>query len=230
MLYLNNIWWRHGLTHFLRWWLFVPGIQWSPAQRPVMQGWIAPFHFLFLFLYFKYILQGKPFSYTVLPWCAVVIILTKLWKTMEWPLKWDTLTLTGCHDNEIGRQAINSFHNNILASWYKYSGRKGKCLTRLHHYQMFQTFKRIMFIYTSQLIFFHDVRLRMPWWRHQIETFSALLEICAGNSPVTGEFPAQRRVTRSFDVFYDLCLNKRFSKQMMRLVIRDAISPIMTSL
>ena len=37
------------------------------------------------------------------------------------------------------------------------------------------------------------------WWRHQMETFSASLAICAGNSPVTGEFPAQRPVTRSFD-------------------------------
>ena len=42
------------------------------------------------------------------------------------------------------------------------------------------------------------------WWRHQMETFSALLTICAGNSPVTGEFPAQRPVTRNFDVFFDL--------------------------
>ena len=52
-----------------------------------------------------------------------------------------------------------------------------------------------------------------PWWRHQMETFSALLAICAGNSPVTGEFPAQRPVTRSFLVFFDLRLNKRLSKQ-----------------
>ena len=51
------------------------------------------------------------------------------------------------------------------------------------------------------------------WWRHQMETFSALLAICAGRSPVTGEFPAQGPVTRSFDVFFDLCLNKRLSKQ-----------------
>ena len=42
---------------------------------------------------------------------------------------------------------------------------------------------------------------------------SALLAICAGNSPVTGEFPAQRPVTRNFDVFFDLRLNKRLSKQ-----------------
>ena len=39
-----------------------------------------------------------------------------------------------------------------------------------------------------------------PWWRHQMETFSALLVRCAGNSPVPGDFPAQRPVTRSFDV------------------------------
>ena len=55
--------------------------------------------------------------------------------------------------------------------------------------------------------------LHASWWRHQMETFSALLAICAGNSPVSGEFPAQRPVTRSFDVFFDLRLNKRSSKQ-----------------
>ena len=44
-----------------------------------------------------------------------------------------------------------------------------------------------------------------------METFSALLAICAGNSPVTGEFPAQRPVTRSFDVFFDLHQNKWLS-------------------
>ena len=52
-----------------------------------------------------------------------------------------------------------------------------------------------------------------PWWRHQMEASSALLAICAGNSPVTSKFPAQRPVTRSFDVFFDLRLNKRLSKQ-----------------
>ena len=46
-----------------------------------------------------------------------------------------------------------------------------------------------------------------------MEAFSALLVICAGNLPVPGEFPAQGPVTRSFDVFFDLCLKKRLSKQ-----------------
>ena len=51
------------------------------------------------------------------------------------------------------------------------------------------------------------------WWRHQMETFSALLAICARNSPVPGEFTAQKPVTRSFDVYFDLHPNKRLSKQ-----------------
>ena len=46
-----------------------------------------------------------------------------------------------------------------------------------------------------------------------METNSALLAFCAGNSPVTGEFPVQRPVTLSFDVFFDLSLNKRLNKQ-----------------
>ena len=53
----------------------------------------------------------------------------------------------------------------------------------------------------------------VSWWRHQMETFSALLAICAGNSPVPGDFPTQRPVTRSFDVYFDLRPNKRLSKQ-----------------
>ena len=46
-----------------------------------------------------------------------------------------------------------------------------------------------------------------------METFSAPWALCAGNSPVTGEFSAQRPVPWSFDVFFDLRLNKRLSKQ-----------------
>ena len=44
-------------------------------------------------------------------------------------------------------------------------------------------------------------------------TFSAYLVLCEGNPPVTGGFPSQRPVTRSFDVFFDLRMKKRSSKQ-----------------
>ena len=50
------------------------------------------------------------------------------------------------------------------------------------------------------------------WWRHQMETFFALLALCAGNSPVTGEFTANRPVMRSFGGFFYLRLNKPLSK------------------
>ena len=55
-----------------------------------------------------------------------------------------------------------------------------------------------------------------------METFSALRAICAGNSPITGEFPEQRPVTRSFDgeagdlrrhrAHYDVSVKERFSE------------------
>ena len=62
----------------------------------------------------------------------------------------------------------------------------------------------------------HDVGnsgAEVSWWRHQMETFFMLLALCVGNSPVTGEFPSQKPVTRSLDFFFDLRLNKRLSKQ-----------------
>ena len=49
-----------------------------------------------------------------------------------------------------------------------------------------------------------------------METFSALLAFYAGNSPVTGEFPAERPVTLSFDVFFDLRPDEQLSKHWRR--------------
>ena len=50
----------------------------------------------------------------------------------------------------------------------------------------------------------------LTWWRHQMETFPALLALCEGNPPVTGG------VTRGCDVFFDLRLNKLLNKQSRR--------------
>ena len=46
-----------------------------------------------------------------------------------------------------------------------------------------------------------------------METSSSLLGLCARNSPVTGEFPARKPETWSFDIFFDVRLKKRLSKQ-----------------
>ena len=48
------------------------------------------------------------------------------------------------------------------------------------------------FIIQDKPVFvFHEqkIQLPIPWLRHQMETFSALPSLCAGNLPVTGEFP-----------------------------------------
>ena len=84
-----------------------------------------------------------------------------------------------------------------------------------------------------QTNFYHNTNQRKQldaWWRHQMETFSALLALFEGNPPATGGFLSQRPVMRSFDFFY-LRRTKHLSKQSWGLwFIWDAIAPIMTSL
>ena len=48
-------------------------------------------------------------------------------------------------------------------------------------------------------------------WRHQMETLSTLLALSEGKPPVTGGFPSQRPVMQSFDVFFNLHLDKWLS-------------------
>ena len=50
------------------------------------------------------------------------------------------------------------------------------------------TWKSVLHFW-SYLQGMHWSQIDSSWWRHQMETFSALLAICAGNSPVPGEFP-----------------------------------------
>ena len=52
------------------------------------------------------------------------------------------------------------------------------------------------------------------------ENISASLALCSGNSPVNGEFPSQRPVTWSFDIFFDVGLNKWLSKSRHVGVLR----------
>ena len=73
-----------------------------------------------------------------------------------------------------------------------------------------------------RMIYLHDLVIRMcqhtgdGCYVHMMMSLngnnSALLALCEGNSPITGEFTSQRPVTRSFDVFFYLRLNKRLRK------------------
>ena len=63
------------------------------------------------------------------------------------------------------------------------------------------------------------------WWHHQMQTFPRCWPFVR-ESTVTGEFPAQMPVTRSFDVFFDLCWNKRLSEQSRRRWFETPLLPL----
>ena len=71
----------------------------------------------------------------------------------------------------------------------------------------------LIHVYSSVPVWNRSRWLVSPMMTSSNENIFRLLAICAGNSPVPGEFPTQRPVTWSFDVFFDLRLNKRLSKQ-----------------
>ena len=59
--------------------------------------------------------------------------------------------------------------------------------------------------------------ITISWWRHQMETFPVSLALCAGNAPVTGEFPTRRPVTRSFDE-YDTDLSSAYKQNASNFI------------
>ena len=84
-------------------------------------------------------------------------------------------------------------------------------LMALNQHWFFRESYKAFIIYHYVNTLGHLISLLVLWRRHQMETFSALLAICVGNPSITGEFPSQRPVTRSFDVLFGLPLNKRLS-------------------
>ena len=115
----------------------------------------------------------------------------------------------------------NHYYTNILHGWpfsltYMLMSQIGgifpyRPIFSLYHKSMYMGCKHV---FISWSIYSQEIYLGKTggtWWRHQMEAFLELLTLYEGNSPVTGEFPSQRPVTRSFDVFFDLRLNKRLS-------------------
>ena len=111
-----------------------------------------------------------------------------------------------CRCHEAVSHCLNQCWPGSMSPWHVASPGH----TKLTHFDLLPH----KFIMTNKSHFsvMHDFS-SMTWWHHQMETFSALLALCAGNSLVSGEFPAQRLVTWTFDVFSGLRLNTRFSKQ-----------------
>ena len=81
-----------------------------------------------------------------------------------------------------------------------------------YNWNKFSLKKTLYVVCKLVVIFSRPLSVNLMMTRHQMETCSSLLVICVGNSPGSGEFPAQSPVTRSFDVSFDRCLNKRLRK------------------
>ena len=94
-------------------------------------------------------------------------------------------------------------------------------MNRTFLYQWMGTGVWILVCLTSWVILktsgnFQSWNLWWSRWRHQMETCSASLTLCKGNSPVTDEFPSQRPVTWSFGILFDLHQDKRLGKPSRR--------------
>ena len=90
------------------------------------------------------------------------------------------------------------------------------CLSVEHHFHIWQVSAVVTLVKYKCGLKYQPTQLQyysmVKWWHHQKETFFQLLALCAGNSLVTSEFPSQRLVMQSFDIFFDLRLNKQLSK------------------
>ena len=119
------------------------------------------------------------------------------WQAWYFYWKIDTLLLS----NMLGFNKLRSIFKTIFSNAFSW--------LNVYAFRLFKFVSKFRINNIAILVLI----MAIAWWRQQMATFSALLSICAGNSPVPGEFPAQRPVTWSFDVFFDLRLNKILSKQ-----------------
>ena len=102
------------------------------------------------------------------------------------PLYWNQLSIIG----RLHRSRAVSYHrNSIICSTACYVKSK-KYIKAVHYWSFVKIIHRMMTSSNGNI-------------------FRVTGHLC-GNSPVPGEFPAQRPVTRSVDVFFDLRLNYRW--------------------
>ena len=122
----------------------------------------------------------------------------------QYSLKFFIIKLNSLFIHRISKMSIYC-HTNLLA----HIGPNGLCI----FYHLYKRSINYRLCTTSR-------------WRHQMETFSASLALCVGNSPITGKFPAQRPMTWGFDVFFDLRLNEQLSKQSWGLYFDTPRRPL----
>ena len=102
--------------------------------------------------------------------------------TFVWRKHWifTVVSLPVAHTKvtDLQRRVGNQFSDMIMKTWTVGRSEQGKVNDAMG-----------TCVQWTHLLCCQLCRFRYPWWRHQMETFSALLALSAGNSPVTGEFP-----------------------------------------
>ena len=164
-------------------------------------------------------------------WDEIIYPFSKIWWLLgQRPLK--SQCKTTWFSWQLSRKPLNycsfavlarlTIHLNIrmLSHWYRNSHSKGKTVSWLSYLYKGNPFTR------KDVFYIETGTCSMPWWCHQMETFSTLLALCAGNSPVTGECPSQRPVTWSFYVFFEMRLKERLRKQSLGWWIETPLLPL----
>ena len=82
-----------------------------------------------------------------------------------------------------------------------------------------------MALFEPSQILLHT-QMDSPWWHHQMETFSASLVLCAGNSPVTGEFPCKGHWRGALMISLICTLNKRLIKHSWGWWFEASLCPL----
>ena len=175
--------------HFPRYWPIVRGIHRSPVNSPHNGKWRGD---VFVDLHPNKWLSIQPWGF----WFETSS--HQLWRHC---------------DVKRGLCGLQMYAYVISSWWFRYSKYIEYILTVRHYNRVHDKLCSASVVQDQTEFCQWASHKSLAWWRHQMVTFSALLALCAGNSLVSGEFPAQRPVTQSFDVFFDLRLNKRFSKQ-----------------
>ena len=91
--------------------------------------------------------------------------------------------LKPCHRAPQGQLFVHQDHFSRFGSWTKYFKRPEKYTNTNLPHSLWSSAGYLWILNSQQQI---SPPWDNSWWRHQMETFSALLTLCSGNSPVTG--------------------------------------------
>ena len=122
----------------------------------------------------------------------------KLQRFHRWSFGMDKLfhpTLNnGC--NYLSMLGLKLNHDRKRGPWDP----KLRILSKTYAQDLYCEFRWVLTIYPFTWGTWANEWHLYSWWRNQMKTFSALLAICAGNSPVTGEHKGQWRGALMFSV------------------------------